>query len=73
MGEIIPIKEDSVVSDGLTPIHSSIHCPDTEDAGCYCEGMTERNRIDIENFINTLADITVSIVQREHKGGVCGQ
>ena len=66
MGEIIPIRPDEEVCNGLTPIHGSIHCPATENGSCYCADLTERDRIDIGNFLSTVAEIAISVAQREH-------
>ena len=66
MGEIIPIKSDEAAGNVLTRIHGSIHCPATDNGSCYCAGLTERDRIDIGNFLSTVADIAISVARREH-------
>ena len=47
---------------GLTCIHSRIHCAATPDT---TEGeYTETDRIIIENFLDTLAEIALSVASR---------
>ncbi len=46
---------------GLTPIHRRIHCaarPDSVDGG------NELDQIDIDNFLDTLAEVAMAIARR---------
>ena len=54
--------------EGLTSIHASIHCAATPDAGDL-NGNDELDRIDIDNFLCTLAEIVGSVAQREQQCG----
>ena len=63
MGEITPINHSNGDSQGLTCIHGRIHCgatPDT-DAPDY----TEAERVMVDNFIKTLAEVAVSAATRK--------
>jgi hypothetical protein len=51
---------------GLTPrIQAPIHWPPTADGGETDRKPTEMDRIDIQNFIDTLAKIALSVARRE--------
>ena len=54
------IKHESGLLNGLTPIHSPIHCAATD--GSY---VNEQNEIDIDNFLDTLAEVALTIVARK--------
>ena len=45
---------------GLTSIHRRIHCAATRDS----DDNDELNRIAIDNFLQTLADVALSIAKR---------
>ena len=45
---------------GLTSIHGRIHCAATQDA----DDNDELDRIAIDNFLQTLADVALSIAKR---------
>ena len=45
---------------GLTSIHRRIHCAATQDA----HDNDELNRIAIDNFLQTLSDVALSIAKR---------
>ena len=53
---------ESVPANGLTPIHRRIHCaarPDPESS------ENEQERIDVDNFLSTLARIALAVATRE--------
>ena len=61
-----PVDPQKRPINGLTPIHGRIHCvatPDTGDLSRY----DELDRIDIENFVSTLAEVATAIVRREQQ------
>lgn len=51
-------------ADGLTPIHEPIHCPATQD---YVEDGNELDGIDVEHFLDTLANIALAIAARQNQ------
>ena len=51
-------------SNGLTSIHQGIHWPATHISGG--SDTHELDRIAVDNFLDTLADVTISIAAREH-------
>ncbi len=46
---------------GLTPIHSRIHCAATTDAG----GNDELEQIQVDHFLHTLAKIAIAVAARQ--------
>ena len=56
----VPGDENGPV-DELTSIHGRIHCPDTNEAH---DDDNELDRIAIDNFLDTLAEIALSVVRR---------
>ena len=56
---IYPLQADV---DGLTGIPKSIHCPATQEE---CEAGYELDEIAIDQFLDTLAGIALSIATRE--------
>lgn len=58
-----PCEIENGVPQGLTCIHSRIHCVATQD-----QGDGEIDKIDIANFIRTIADVALEIARREHLG-----
>ena len=68
MEELHDIHENSVkavdsVENGLTSIHQGIHWPATHISGG--SNTHELDRIAIEAFLDTLADVAISIAARE--------
>ena len=61
MGEITPIDGSNDASQGLTPIHPRIHCAATPDTD---EEHSELDRMAIDNLIDELASIAISITRR---------
>lgn len=60
-----PVHRQKSPSEGLTSIGRPIHCAATEDA---TEGRySETDRIIIENFLNTLAEIAVAVASRKER------
>ena len=59
--------------EGLTCIPAGIHYTATPDTGVDhqdgCEDHDELERIDIDNLINTLAEVAISIARREQHCG----
>ena len=53
-------KRESGRRDGLTTIHRPIHCAATD--GSY---VNEQNEIDVANFLDTLAEVALTIVARK--------
>ena len=51
-------------SNGLTSIHQGIHWPATHISGG--SDTHELDRIAVEAFLDTLADVAISIASREH-------
>ncbi len=58
-----PNKASVQASDGLTCIPRSIHCPATQTSGG--SSNHELNDIAIEHFLDTLAEVALSIAARE--------
>lgn len=65
-------QQDSKTSqkDGLTGIPKGIHWPATEDSGG--SGIDELDRIDIENFLDALAQVALSVAARRTAEGQGG-
>ena len=61
MGDIRPIRSKTTPPKGLTPIHPRIHCAATPDTP---EELNELDRMAIDNLIDELASITISIARR---------
>ena len=59
-----PINGDDTPSTGLTGIPSSIHCPATQ-IKSEVGNNDELDRIDIDNLLDTLAAVALSIAARE--------
>ena len=57
-------KASKPASNGLTGIPSAIHWPATHISGG--SNTNELDRIAIEAYLDALADVTISIVAREH-------
>ena len=52
----------------MTSIHARIHCAATPDI-TDLDGHDELERIDIDNFVSTLAEVASSVARREQEGG----
>ena len=66
-----PPSGDNSSPNGLTRIHECIHCvatPDTTEGG----ELHEMNRLVIDHFLLTLADIALGVAQREEERQPCG-
>ena len=66
MGDITPIDRPDDASQGLTPIHRRIHCAATPDTDS--PEYTEAERVMVDNFLNTLAEIALAVATRNAKG-----
>ncbi len=55
-----PEKSDS--TNGLTPIHQRIHCATTTDTE---SSENQQERIDVDNFLSTLARTALAVAARE--------
>ena len=61
----LPLKASNSASTGLTGIHSSIHCPATQD---YVEAeYDELDRIAIEHFLRSLAEVALAVAARHRQ------
>ncbi len=58
----LTVQPSNSALNGLTGIPKSIHCPATQDE---CEAGYELNEIAIDHFLDTLAEIALSIAARE--------
>ena len=61
MGDIRPMRSETTPPKGLTLIHPRIHCVATQDTD---EEYSELDAIAIDNLIDELASIAVSIARR---------
>ena len=57
-------QEDSGGVIGLTPIHGRIHCAATADS---TEDQNELDQIAIDHFLDTLAEVVISIALRREQ------
>ena len=63
VGELVPFKSENDSPEGLTCIHTRIHCaatPDTPE-----DGYSEADMIIVKNFLNTLAEIALAVAARQ--------
>lgn len=58
-----PENVSNSASNGLTGIPKSIHCPATQTSGG--SSNHELNNIQVEHFLDTLAEVALSIAARE--------
>ena len=58
---------ETAEKDGLTGIPERIHCTATEDSGG--SEIDELDRIDIENFLDALAGVALSVAARRASKG----
>ena len=56
-----PIDDESGVEKALTPIHTRIHCAAT---GENLDSEDELDQIAVDNFLDTLAEVTLAIIRR---------
>ena len=64
MGDVCPLKPRNAPPNGLTCIPQRIHCVATTDT---LEEADELDRIDIDNFLSTLAEVATAVVRREQQ------
>ncbi len=50
---------------GLTPIHSRIHCAATTEGGDFNDEYDELERFQVEHFLHTLAKIAMAVAARQ--------
>ena len=60
-------KDKNPETDGLTGIPRGIHCTATQDSGG--SEVDELDRIDIENFLDALAGVALSVAARRASKG----
>ena len=60
----LSMQEESGGVNGLTPIHLPIHCAATADS---TELENELDSIAIDNFLDTLAEVAMAIIQRRQQ------
>ena len=58
--------EESGGENGLTPIHGRIHCAATPDT-TEPEPENELDRIAIDHFLDTLAEVAIAVARRRHQ------
>ena len=64
MGDLARFRTGNDSPEGLTCIHTPIHCVATQ--GQPCPGShDELERVDIDNLLQTLTDIAISVARRE--------
>ena len=63
VGEVVPFKSENDCSEGLTCIHPRIHCAATQDTDA--PHYTEAERVMVENFLNTLAEVAMAVATRK--------
>ncbi len=63
MGEIKPIRSETASSTGLTCIHDRIQCCATQDTNA--PEYTEGERVIVDHFLNTLADVALAVAARQ--------
>ena len=56
-----PSNDESGVEKALTPIHTRIHCAATD---YTLDGTNELDQIAIDDFLDTLAEVTLAIIRR---------
>ena len=66
VGEMVPFKSENDCPERLTCIHTRIHCAATQDT-TETNGHDELERIDIDNFLSTLAQVATAIARREQQ------
>ena len=63
MGDVRPIRSETASSTGLTCIHDRIQCSATPDTDA--PEYTEAERVIVDNFLNTLAEVAVATATRK--------
>ena len=66
MGEIVPLNSENHPPEGLTCIHTPIHCAATPDTS-WTNGHDELEGIDIDKFLRTLGEVAVSVARRQRQ------
>ena len=67
MGDLRSFPDESV-PEGLTCIHSRIHCCATQETRETHESeYTEAEKVDIDNFLSTLAEVASAVARREQQ------
>ena len=64
VGKLVPINAENEPVEGLTCIPRRIHWPDTTD---LIESDNELDRIAVDNFLETLADIALAVAKRKER------
>ena len=59
-----PVHPQKPHSEGLTSIHTRIHCATTPDTSGKADELAS---IDIENFLSILAEVATAVVGREQQ------
>ena len=62
MGDLVRFKNANDSPEGLTRIHTRIHCVATPDP---LESDDELERIATQNFLSTLAHVALTVAKRE--------
>ena len=62
----MPFRSENDCPEGLTCIHTPIHCAATQDTG-ETDGHDELERIDIDHFLSTLAQVATAVARREQQ------
>ena len=66
MGDLRQIRPQNDSPNGLTCIHPRIHCTATPDSD-EVNDHDELERIDIDNFLSTLAEVAAAVARRERQ------
>ena len=64
MSDLEQQSQPDVDQKALTSIHTRIHCVATQDTS---DGVDELDRIEIDNFLDTLAEIAMAIAKRKEQ------
>ena len=62
MGDVRSIRSETASSTGLTCIHDRIQCCATQDTNA--PEYTEAERVIVDHFLNTLAEIALAVAAR---------
>ncbi len=60
----LPVEPEATPADGLTPIPRRIHCAATPGA-TESDNENELDRLAINHFLDTLADVALAIARRK--------
>ncbi len=58
-------SKKSVLVNGLTPIHSRIHCAATTEGGDFNDEYDELEQIQVDHFLHTLAKLAIAVATRQ--------